>query len=264
MMLSFVFKKRKPSDSSVDIVIGTGSNTHAIVIELGKLHKARTVTCMSPFFPLQRFFDLCCVPEHDGVTHAGNILETVGPPNLSVNHNRHDSGRGLILIGGVDEKSHIWNSDNILWHIEKIIKKDCHIKWVISSSPRTPEDMEKKLSVLSNKNTGVDFLRFSDTQSGWIEKQYSVNQTVWVTADSMSMVYEALSAGCRVGIIPVEWKNKKGKFACAERKLIEKNFVTPYVEWLNSCEFIHSGKNLNEAQKCAREILIRWWIERLQ
>jgi mitochondrial fission protein ELM1 len=264
MILSLVFKKRKSSDSSADIVIGTGSHTHAVVIELGKLHSARTVICMSPSFPLKRFFDLCCVPEHDGVTPARNILETVGPPNLSVNQNRHDAGKGLILVGGVDEKSHIWNSDDILRHIEKIIEKDCQIKWVISSSPRTPEDMEKKLLILSNRYKEVNFLKFSDTQSGWIEKQYSVNQTVWVTADSMSMVYEALSAGCTVGIIPVEWKKEKGKFVRSERKLIENKIVTHYAEWLNSSGLMRSGGNLNEAQKCAREILKRWWIERLQ
>jgi len=264
MMLSFVLKKRKPSDSSADIVIGTGSHTHAVVIELGKLHSARTVICMSPSFPLKRFFDLCCVPEHDGVTHAGNIFETVGPPNLSVNQNRHDPVKGLILVGGVDEKSHIWNSDNIIQHIEKIIKKDCHIKWVISSSPRTPADMEKKLSVLADYETGTDFFRFSETMPGWIEKQYSVNQTVWVTADSMSMAYEALSAGCAVGIIPVEWKNKKGKFARAERKLIEKKVVTSFYDWPNTGIFISSEKNFNEAERCAGEILRRWWIERLQ
>lgn len=264
MILSFVCKQRKPSDSSADLVIGTGSNTHAVVIKLGKIHRARTVICMSPSFPLKRFFDLCCVPEHDGVTPAGNILETVGPPNLSVNQNRHDAGKGLILVGGVDEKSHIWNSENILKHIEKIIEKDCQIKWVISSSPRTPEDMEKNLLILSDRYKEVDFLRFSDTQSGWIEKQYSLNQTVWVTADSMSMVYEALSAGCTVGVIPVEWKKKQSKFALSERKLIENKIVTHYAEWLNSSRLVRSRENLNEAQKCAREILKRWWMERLQ
>ncbi len=59
-----------------------------------------------------------------------------------------------------------------------------------------------------------------------MEEQYDKNKVVWVTADSISMIYEALTAGCRVGIFPMQWRKEKGKFKRNEDLLLEKKLVT--------------------------------------
>ena len=107
-------------------------------------------------------------------------------------------------------------------------------------------------------------MNFSDTGPGWIEKEYERNQTVWVTADSMSMVFEALSAGCRVGLLPVTWKHANNKFQHSADDLKRDGAVVTFEEWKNGKASWALSKPFNEAQRCAKEILRRWWPERLQ
>ncbi len=79
--------------------------------------------------------------------------------------------------------------------------------------------------------TNVVLRRFADTGPGWIEERYAECLKVWVTADSMSMVYEALSAGCRVGLLPVRWKAEKNKFRRSAEYLIENGLAVPFSAW---------------------------------
>ena len=43
-----------------------------------------------------------------------------------------------------------------------------------------------------------------DTPQGWIFEQMQLAEAVWVTEDSVSMLYEALTAGCKVGLIEID------------------------------------------------------------
>lgn len=261
--LGSLLNKKPIDDKKVDIIIGTGSHTHPHVIRLGKKYAAKKSICMSPAPGMLKFFDLCFVPEHDGINPRENIFFTTGPPNVSENLKCHEPDKGLILLGGIDRKSHEWNSEKIFYYVKSIITKDSTIKWTISTSPRTPEDIEKLLIDYAEGKEGINFFKYSKTPRGWVEKEYSINSNVWVTADSMSMVYEALSAGCSVGIIPIEWKNKNGKFARSEKNLVSRNIVTPYEKWLSERRLARGSKALNEAKRCAEEVLRKWWPERL-
>ena len=262
---SFIlFLNKKKSDNNVDLIIGTGSHTHIPMLLLKRESGAKVVTCMTPDFFLISKIDLCFVPQHDGQKPGTNIFFTIGPPSTAVFQDKHDSKKGLILIGGVDKKSHEWRSEAIIANIRAIIEKGRSIKWTITSSPRTPEETIVLLQNLASQNANVDFFRSADTPDGWIEKEYAKNFIVWVTADSISMIYEALTAGCSVGILPVDWKKKNSKFQRSEDYLLENKLILSYEMWL-------AGKNenikvepLDEASRCAREILRRWWPDRLQ
>ena len=248
-----------------DFVIGTGTHTHPHVIKIGNAGGAKKIICMSPASFLIQMFDLCFVPNHDRPKPGKNVFLTVGPPNISENKHIHKNDIGLILIGGVDEKSHVWDSDKICGYIEQIVSSEsATLNWTISSSPRTPQEMENKISRFAAGRENVSFFRFADTPKGWVEKQYDTSGIVWVTADSMSMVYEALTAGCTTCIIPVEWKQKENKFAYSEQYLYEQNIAISYHNWKRNREYTKGGKGLNESDRCAREILRRWRPESLQ
>ncbi len=250
---------------NVDFVIGTGTHTHPHVIRIGNAGGAKKIICMSPASFLIKMFDLCFVPNHDRSKPGKNIFFTVGPPNISENKNIHKPDTGLILIGGCDDKSHVWDSDKICGYIEEIISSEpVNLNWTISSSPRTPEEMENKISRFAAGKENVSFFCFTDTKKGWVEKRYDTSGTVWVTADSMSMVYEALTAGCTTCIIPVEWKQKENKFAYSEQYLYDHKIAISYNNWKRNSENTKCGKCLNESERCAREILRRWWPESLQ
>ncbi len=246
-----------------DLIIGTGSRTHIAVLTCKRESGAKAVICMAPNTLLRDYFDLCLVPIHDRLPNAENIFATIGPPNNSRNWAKHRTDSGLILIGGVDHKSHFWDEDKIIENIEEIITRADIKNWIISSSPRTPSETEKKLVKLASKKPHVNFCSFFNTEKGWIDQQYNENKMVWITADSISMVYEALSAGCRVGILPVKWKGQRSKFQYSERYLIDRKRVISFSDWRGGRTQWSEESSFNEADRCAREILKRWWPENI-
>jgi hypothetical protein len=109
----------------------------------------------------------------------------------------------------------------------------------------------------------VSFFRSADTPAGWVEEQYALNRTVWVTADSISMVYEALTAGCSVGVLQVEWLRQDNKFNKSLQFLTEKEMIVDFDAWQEGASMpTLKDKQLNESLRCAREILRRWWPDR--
>ena len=111
---------------------------------------------------------------------------------------------------------------------------------------------------IAGQYENITFFRYESTPTGWIEKQYYKNSSVWVTADSMSMVYEALSAGCHVGILPVVWKNQHNKFKRSETYLLEQGLVVSFTDWRAGTARWKLHEPLNEAGRCAEEIMRRW------
>ena len=259
------FKQRTDTNfPEADLLLGTGSQTHFPMLKIKKLTGCPAVICMTPMSFLQNKFDLIFVPEHDGVAARENIVITIGPPNNAPIVGEKKADRGLILIGGADPKSHFWDTDAIEEALRQITRKENSVTWTLSSSPRTPPDTVERLDKLARQIDNLHFFRYEDTASGWVEKQYAECRTVWVTADSMSMVYEALTAGCQVGILAVRWKNEKNKFKRSEEYLIRNNLAVSYLQWLSGNEVWPTGKPLNEARHCAQEILKRWRPENSQ
>jgi hypothetical protein len=229
------------------------------MLKMKQVTGAPAVTCMTPASYLRYLFDLCFVPYHDGIAAGGNIMITTGPPNCAVPSREKDPDQGLILIGGIDRKSHHWDSAAIAGYVRHLAEANPAVRWTVASSPRTPVETVTALEAVTHDMTNVVLCRFADTGPGWIEERYAECLKVWVTADSMSMVYEALSAGCRVGLLPVRWKAEKNKFRRSAEYLIEKSLAVPFSAW-------HAERNdewpdnepLNEARRCAEEIVKRW------
>jgi uncharacterized protein len=256
---------RQTIEEGIDLAIGAGRRTHLPLLRHKKNSpRTRVVACMAPDRMLIDRFDLCLVPYHDKTGAAENIVKTAGPPCLSSNRRGHGLEKGLILIGGIDAKSHYWDSEKIIEQVKKIMDRDDGREWTLSSSRRTPEATIEQLARVVAGRMGAVFFRAEDTPPGWIEEQYDRNHTVWVTADSVSMIYEALAAGCRVGVLPVAWKKKNNKFERGLALLRERNLVLFFDEWLGGAVFSAEESELDEASRCAREILERWWPERLQ
>ncbi len=112
---------------------------------------------------------------------------------------------------------------------------------------------------LSDVYSNIHFFDYRDTPPGWVEEQYDKNSVVWVTADSISMIYEAITAGCSVGIFPMRWVRENSKFMRNENMLLEKKLVTPFSSWEKGMTNESENIELNEAQRCADRILQTWW-----
>ncbi len=246
------------------LFIGTGSRTHLPMLSARHAEPAKLVTCMTPASHLRAKFDLCFVPHHDQVAPADNIFYTVGPPTMSRQSTAHDPQRSLILIGGRDESSHRWDERKLISDLETLISGTEKVSWLISSSPRTPESTEKMISRELDTLAQVSFVPYSETGPGWVERKYATHESAWITADSVSMVYEALSAGCKVGILPVAWRKTNNKFRRSLDYLLDEKLIVTLPQFLQGTSGWHDHGPLNEADRCAREILRRWWPKRIQ
>ena len=264
-LICCVAPSKQHSHSKVfDLVIGTGTFTHIPMILYKKRTGTKVVTCMSPAYPLTHEFDLCMIPYHDRKPSTNNFFVTIGPPICSSVQGEHDPEKGLILIGGVDKRSHRWRSGVLLEQIQSILGKEAKVTWTASSSPRTPKETIEELEKLMTVSENFNFHRSQDTPAGWVERQYGVNDFVWVTADSISMIFESLSAGCRVGVLPVDWKHAQSKFKKCIDYLIENQWVTSYENWHAGTAPTIKNMKLDEATRCAEEILKRWWPDRFR
>ncbi len=250
-----------PRIDDADLLLGTGSRTHLPLLLFKKRYAIPAVTCMSPALFIRNRFDLCCVPEHDGLSERNNIMNTIGAPNLSSNKHQHKEDCGMILLGGVDFKSHTWETIKITNMTRQILQREPRRHWIISSSPRTPQETVQMMQGIAGDFTNVTFFDYKETQPGWIESQYDKCHVVWVTSDSISMIYEALTAGCRVGIFPMQWRKENSKFKKNEDLLLEKGLVISFSSWEQGNASWREGIELNEALRCAERILQIWSLK---
>lgn len=239
------------------LIMAAGSHTHGALLLFARHFGARSLVCMTPDLWVRHHVDLVLSPLHDGRVSGGNVLGTLGPPCRQGLGGERRKELGLILVGGLDASSHVWDSDRLLVQIRSLLESGRRAFWEISSSPRTPKETEAALKTLVTAFPHASFFPFSETAPGWVEAAYARSAEAWISADSMSMVYEALSAGCRVGVLPVNWKRPGNKFEKSLELLHREGWIFYPGE-----EGTEKKVLLDEAGRAAREAVQRWWRER--
>ncbi|MCJ8161072.1 ELM1/GtrOC1 family putative glycosyltransferase [Acinetobacter zhairhuonensis] len=206
-----------------NLIIGVGSHTQLRVLLLGKIYtQAKTVILMKPNYPLT-WFDYSVIPAHDGIPASARVIVTQGALNPIVNEQRHQSGRILIALGG-SSKRHQWNEDKVFASIEHIVQQQSNNEIIITTSRRTPELFVERLNAHPFL-PHVHFFPVEHTAQGWIFEEMQKAEAVWVTEDSVSMIYEALTAGCRVGVIAMD-RIKQDRITASVDVLLGKSIVT--------------------------------------
>ncbi|MFW1858319.1 mitochondrial fission ELM1 family protein [Acinetobacter defluvii] len=198
-----VFKKSVQNVEHVpDYILGVGSHTQLRVLLLGKVYKnAKTVILMKPNFPFS-WFDFAVIPEHDEVQASDRVIVTQGALNPIVNEQRHQQNRILIALGG-SSKRHQWNAEKVLQNIESIVENNLHAEIILTTSRRTPNEFLAQLEQ-HHFAEKLHIFPVEQTPQGWIFEEMQLAEAVWVTEDSVSMIYEALTAGCKVGVIMID------------------------------------------------------------
>ncbi|MGE8561421.1 MAG: mitochondrial fission ELM1 family protein [Acinetobacter sp.] len=202
-IFSAIFKKNTAVlKQQPDYIFGVGSHTQSRVLMLGQVYpRAKTVILMKPNFPFS-WFDYAIIPEHDGVAASERIIVTKGALNPIVNEQRHQANRILFALGG-SSKRHQWNEEKVLNAIQQIVDLQPHSEIILTTSRRTPKEFLDHL----NEKSFVSRLKIfpvEQTPQGWIFEEMQKAEAVWVTEDSVSMIFEALTAGCRVGVIAID------------------------------------------------------------
>lgn len=134
--------------------------------------------------------------------------------------------------------------------IKNLLARTPDTHWTLTSSRRTPADFLTQLQPHPNLNV----VPHTATSPDWLPTQLARSGTVWVTPDSVSMVYEALTAGADVGIfdLPVNPNSRVGR---AIADLADNQRITRFAGWC-SHETLHTNTQpLAEADRSAHWIL---------
>ena len=104
----------------------------------------------------------------------------------------------------------------------------------------------------------------SKTTPDWLPAQLLSAEEVWVTEDSVSMVFEAITAGNRVGLLPVPTSHDGNDVSRALQQLVLENYATTYSAWLKTGRQLPPPKRLHETARCADLVLERLFANRRQ
>ncbi len=250
MLVRRLFKKN--SLPPAKIVIAAGHRTHLTMLVYGWLLGAKTVVLMKPSLPL-RYFDICLIPEHDQPPEQSNIIETWGVLNRIVPAQKRPRA-GLLLIGG-PSKHFNWDEQSVLDQISSVLIKYPQTDWVLTTSRRTPGSF---LTQLKARKLDIKLIPHEETDLKWLPNELAVTEHCWVTEDSVSMVYEALTAGCDVGLITLA-SNGEGRLHYGLARLRASNRVGSLQQPVLLDEKITLAP-FAEAQRCAALILKKGWL----
>ncbi|WP_347016970.1 mitochondrial fission ELM1 family protein [Acinetobacter seifertii] len=234
-------------EQAPDFIFGVGSHTHFRVWLLGKIFKkAKTVILMKPNLPIA-WFDYAVIPEHDGIPANSRVIVTRGALNPIRNENRHQKVRILIALGG-SSKRHQWNQEKVLLSVQQIVEHNPDSEIILTTSRRTPAEF---IDILRQQSFAkyLQICPVEQTPQGWIFEEMQKAEAVWVTEDSVSMIYESLTAGCRVGVIAMD-RLKQDRITNSVDVLLEKKFIANVYD----INLLPEGQPLQEADRVVHQL----------
>ena len=202
-----------------DLLVGAGTATQAPILLARLLFGGRSVILMRPSWPCS-FFDMVVAPEHDRVLSMANVVFVRGVVGPYAQLGERLTNRGLILLGG-QSRHFRWTLEDIATHVDCILKANPEIRWEACDSRRTPETALN----LIHSRFGIPVHRHQQQSATFLSEELAKTSHVWVTADSVSMLHEAVGAGARVGVLmlpclEIRSKLLRGIDALARRKLV--------------------------------------------
>jgi len=242
------------------LILCAGHGTHLAALSLARHLRCPCMACMKPSLPLH-MFDLCIIPRHDlpeGEKAGRNVFLTVGAINSIKPAPDVPKKETLILIGG-PSKEFGWEAETVLTQLATITRQSSR-PLVLTTSRRTPADFVQDV----NANCpSIHVEPVEQTGPTWVADHLAAAHEVWVTQDSVSMVYEALSSGAPVGIIEMPRKSGKKEGNCSRvarglNMLIRDGSVCTFTKWAENHRLQRPVANLDEAGRTADYILTRF------
>lgn len=234
------------------LLIAAGHATHLSLLALGRRARCPTVVLMRPSLPA-RCFDLCIQPRHDGGSETSRLWVSDG----ALNPMQPASARsqdGVILIGG-PSPHFSWDEAALMAQLAVIC--DGSRSWQLSGSRRTPPGF---LAALAARHLpGLTINEAAALPGDWLVQTLPAADVCWVTPDSASMVYEALTAGCAVGIFNLP-SVSSSRVAAGIAALVERGQVSDVAALERGKPPRAADPPLAEAQRMARRILALGWL----
>lgn len=232
-----------------DLLIGAGRATQPALVAARRAHGGRSVYLMRPALPW-RCFDACIVPRHDAPPTRADVLVSEGPLNPVVPAAARQADLGLILLGG-PSAHHAWDEAAVLTQVRQILATAPGHEWRLADSRRSPPGLGRALAALAGPR--VHYVAAATAPADWLPAHLARAAEVWVSADSMAMLYEALSSGACVGLIDVP-PRRRDRITAVAADLLRRGWVAPVGTALPA----RPPVVLAEAARCAAALLERW------
>ena len=236
-----------------DFILVAGHRTHLAGLAARRARGGKLIALMRPSLPLG-WFDLCVIPQHDNPPARANVFATRGVLNTARPSPEREANKGLFLIGG-PSKHHGWDTPGLLAQIDAILAATPAMKWTLTTSRRTPADTESALLALGER--GVDVRPVRDTPPGWAMEHVARSAQAWVTEDSVSMVYESLTAGAATGLLAVP-RLGETRITAGVAELQRAGLVTAFADRVRTGQLAAPLERLAEADRVAEAVLARF------
>jgi len=207
------------------LAIGAGHSTHLPLLSARRARGGKAAVLMSPDLP-KSLFDLCVIPEHDRPAVAENILVTCGSLNRMQPVYASGSNRGLLMVGGPSRHYH-WDHLQVTEQIARVIRDSPVRDWVLTTSRRTPPGFAEHI------------------------------RQMMVTEDSVSMIYEALTAGVPIGLLSLS-PRRHGRIVNGVRALVASGNVMRFRDWSAGHPLPRPKRVFDEANRIASHICQQW------
>jgi uncharacterized protein len=233
-----------------DLLIGAGRACQWPLFVARRRHGGRSIYLMRPALPLH-CFDLCVIPRHDGVSAGARVEISEGPLNPMRPTPGPRAPLGLVLIGG-PSRHHRYDDEQILLQIRQLVARAPELDWTVSDSRRTPPALAAALADLD----GCHYLAHRDTPPDWLPATLAVAAQAWVSADSIAMLYETLSAGAALGVIEVPAR-RADRVSGVAGELRARGWAVTLNDLIKG-QIPAARVILNEAGRIADLVLARW------
>ncbi|MBC7966655.1 MAG: mitochondrial fission ELM1 family protein [Fuerstia sp.] len=234
-----------------DLLIGAGHATHLPMLASQKRFGGKTVVVMKPSLPTA-LFDLCLIPAHDNLMfQPGNVVRTEGALNRIRPSAEHDSGKGLLLIGG-PSKHFLWSNDAVVDQIRDVVQQR-GVCWTVATSERTPDSFIRRWRTEAPE---IPLVTAQECSSDWLPERLAQCGVVWVTCDSMSMIYESLTAGTRVGLLELP-VIRRDRITRNIQRLCGMGWGVTSRQWLAGHKLPTLNRQFSESDRCSAIVMDR-------
>ena len=242
------FKNTSPP-STPDLIIGTGHGTHLSLFNAKRRYGGKALVIMSPSLPLS-MFDFALIPSHDQPSNHDKVIPFKGALSR-ITPSAYKKNKFLCIVIGGTSKHYSLDQALILHEIKELMDGFTDGDILISNSPRSPKKLSEKLS----KTYPSHFIDWKKMHTGEIQSLFAQSTHIWVTEDSISMVYDALSSGAQVGLL-TSTRKKETKVSKEIQSLLNDQFLTNIKEWRHT-KNMRPSPLLNESDRCAQIILAK-------
>lgn len=233
-----------------DLIVGAGHATHGHLLAAQRVYGGKTVCLMQPTVPAA-WFDVCLIPEHDQYRGRANFIETRGVLNHISVKPQQPRDHVLLLIGG-PSKHYVWEDALVAAQVYALVHAHPDQAFILTTSRRTPASFLKALQRIRLANLKV--VPYAETDTHWLSTALQSAHTVWVSEDSVSMVYESLTAQAAVGLLNLQ-PRRDTRVVRGIRRLVDKHLVARFDLAGQYQNTLRPASGFNEAWRCSQLLL---------